>query len=289
MSQGQSHPMSQESLDEMSDEMSFEKIKILHQLKKPPAPYDWLSAHPEEGQTFEQYLAQNPLKPDQKRNTIYIVLLGDFDPVRRKIIELTAEFLRIYFQLPVKFADPIPLSVVPREAQRIHPLTGDQQILTSSVIEDLLAPRRPQDAFCLVAFTPLDLWPGEGWNFVFGQASLENRVGVWSIYRNGDPQGNPEDFKLCLLRTLKTGSHEIGHMFSMAHCIFYECNMNGSNHRRESDERPLGLCPVCLKKLHWAVGMDIGKRFQELADFCDRNGLTPEGNFYRKSLEVLSH
>jgi len=270
------------------DEGPFEQLKSLHQPKKPSGPFDWLSMHPEEGQTFEQYLGQNPTRPDPNHQTIYVVLLGDFDPTRKKIIEQTAEFLRIYFQLPVKFADPISLSVIPPQAQRVHPLTGDHQILTTYVIEKLLAPRRPKDAFGLIAFTPSDLWPGEGWNFVFGQASLEDRVGVWSIYRNGDPTKGPEDFKLCLLRTLKTGSHEIGHMFSLAHCIFYECNMNGSNHRRESDERPLWLCPVCLKKLHWAVGLDMKKRFKELAEFCDRNGLIPQRDFYKRSLQIIT-
>ena len=37
----------------------------------------------------------------------------------------------------------------------------------------------PKDAFAFVAFTSSDLWPGEGWNFVFGQASMEGRIGVW--------------------------------------------------------------------------------------------------------------
>ena len=39
----------------------------------------------------------------------------------------------------------------------------------------------------MLAITAFDLWPGPGWNFVFGQASLTERVGVWSMARNGDP------------------------------------------------------------------------------------------------------
>lgn len=39
----------------------------------------------------------------------------------------------------------------------------------------------------MIAFTNADLWPGEGWNYVFGQASLADHVGVWSIHRYGDP------------------------------------------------------------------------------------------------------
>ncbi len=271
----------------VSDNQIFEKLKNFHQKKKSPGPYDWLSEHHETGQTFEEFFAQNPPKPDSKHNIIYIVLLGDFDSTRKHIIELTVKFLQIYFQMPVKFAAPIPLSVIPNYARRVHPETGDRQILTRYVLDEVLTPRKPEDAFCMVAFTTSDLWPGEGWNFVFGEALIENRVGVWSIYRNGDPNRSPEDFQLCLVRTLKTGSHEIGHMFALAHCIFYECNMNGSNHRQENDERPLWLCPVCLKKLHWALEWDIKKRFEELAQFCERNGLKKESGFYKKCLEVF--
>ncbi len=31
------------------------------------------------------------------------------------------------------------------------------------------------------------LHAGKGWNFVFGQASLQDRVGVWSLHRQVDP------------------------------------------------------------------------------------------------------
>ena len=112
-----------------------------------------------------------------------------------------------------------------------------------------------------IALTTSDLWPGQGWNFVFGQASVTDRVGVWSIWRNGDPHGDDEAYRTCLRRTLKTASHETGHMFSMQHCTFYECNMCGSNHREESDRQPLWLCPICLAKLCHATGADPGKRF----------------------------
>ena len=132
-----------------------------------------------------------------------------------------------------------------------------------------------------------DLWPGEDWNFVFGQASLRERVGVWSIYRNGDPDESDAAFRLCLRRTLKTATHETGHMFSMMHCTLYECNMCGSNHRAESDRRPLALCPHCLAKLCHATGAKPAERFERLITFCEANGLKPEREFYAKSLQAL--
>ena len=201
---------------------------------------------------------------------------------------MTLEYLEAYFGLPVKFYDPIPIFVIPDYARRIHPMTKDRQILTSYVLEEVLKPKIPEDAFCFIAFTTSDLWPGAGWNFVFGQASDEDRIGVWSIYRNGDPNESQEAFNLCLKRTIKTGTHEIGHMFSIWHCIAFECNMNGSNHRKESDQRPLWLCPICLKKLCWIIGLDPIERYRKVVEFAQKHELNKECVFFWQSIELLS-
>jgi len=161
------------------------------------------------------------------------------------------------------------------------------QILSTYVLDQVLIPRVPRDAVAVLALTTSDLWPGKGWNFVFGQASLQSRVGVWSIYRNGDPDAGEEEFRLCLRRTLKTATHETGHMFSMLHCTAYECNMCGSNHRVESDRHPLWLCPVCLAKLTWATGVEPVGRYERLAAFCKENRFVEEAEFFQKSIAVL--
>jgi archaemetzincin len=267
---------------------TFMKLLPLHRVKTAPGPYDWLALHPEAGQDFNDYVSSGPVLPDDLHRVIYIILIGDFDEERKRIIEETAEFIEAYFTLPVKFLPPVGVDVVPAAARRTHPQTQDRQILTTYIIESVLKPLKPEDAFCLIGFAAEDLWPGEGWNFVFGQASLPDRVGIWSIYRNGNPHEGVEARKLCLLRTIKTGIHEIGHMFSMHHCVFFECNMNGSNHRRESDARPVWLCPVCLRKLIWGLSKDPVARFEALLDVCARLGLEEERAFFHDSLKVLT-
>jgi archaemetzincin len=252
-----------------------------------PQPGDWLDRHAEPGQTYRQYVAGRPVRPDTSRRVIYVQPLGEFTPPQRKIIELAAEAMGVYFQLPVKTRDDLSLDVIPATARRTHPTWGDRQILSTYVLDEVLKPRLPRDAVAMIAFTASDLWPGEGWNFVFGQASLRDRVGVWSIYRNGDPQQGDEAFRLCLLRTIKTATHETGHMFSMQHCTYYECNMCGSNHRAEADRRPLALCPICLAKLCHATGADPEKRFEDLIAFCKRAGLKAEQAFYEKELAAI--
>ena len=265
----------------------FRKLLPLHTELGKPQPGDWLAAHHEPGQTFRQYVRSGPTKPDKRRRTIYVQPLGDFGKTQRKIITLTAEFMGIYFDLPVRIREDLPLELIPAKARRTHPSWGDKQILTTYVLYDVLKPRLPKDACVFIAFTPSDLWPGPGWNFVFGQASLRQRVGVWSIYRNGDPDQSDEAFRLCLLRTIKTATHETGHVFSMMHCTLYECNMCGSNHRAESDRRLLALCPHCLAKLCYATDADPQERFEKLIAFCKLSGLKPEQEFYEKSLAVL--
>lgn len=263
---------------------AMEKLRPLHRKLGKPGPSDWLASHPEPGQTFEEYVESKPIGPTAERRTITVQPLGDFSPAQRKIITLTANFMGRYFGLPVKVKEDLPLSLIPAEARRTHPSWGMKQVLSTYVLDSVLRPRLPKDAVAYIAFTASDLWPGEGWNFVFGQASLRERVGVWSIYRNGDPAS---EFALCLLRTMKTATHETGHMFSMYHCTLYECNMCGSNHRAESDRRPIALCPECAAKLWWITGADPPARYRSLAEFCREQGLKTESGFYEKAINAL--
>ncbi|MGQ9661676.1 MAG: archaemetzincin [Kiritimatiellia bacterium] len=266
---------------------TMEKLRPLHQALEPPGPNDWLAVHPEPGQTFQQYLASHPVIPGERRRVIYIQPLGEFSAKHVQIVELTAEFLACYFGLPVETRQCLALTAIPPRARRRHPQWGVEQILTTYVLEEVLRPRLPPDAAVYLALTPADLWPGPGWNFVFGQASLRDRVGVWSLYRNGDPEAGEAEFKRCLTRTLKTAAHETGHMFSMLHCTAYACCMNGSNHRAEADRRPLWLCPECMAKVCWATGADPIERYRRLAEFCEKQKFGRELDFYRCAIALL--
>jgi archaemetzincin len=265
----------------------FQKLLPLHKPLGKPSPGDWLARHSEPGQTYADYVHGSPVRPAGRRRIIYIQPVGDFNATQRKIVRITADYMGIYFQLPVRVRDDLPLSLIPQRARRVHPQWGVPQILTAYVRDELLKPRLPDDAVALIAFTASDLWPGEGWNFVFGEASLADRVGVWSICRFGDPETSQDSFRLTLRRTLETATHETGHMFSMQHCIFCVCSMCGSNSLAESDRHPLWLCPHCLAKLCYATGADPKKRFEELIVFAKTQGLSDEADFWQKSLAVM--
>ncbi len=275
------------SMDKRSRELQVlaRKLRPLHAEMGPAQPGDWLESHSERGQSFQQYLRSRPVTLTPERGVLYVLPLGEFDDPQRKIIDLSAEFLGLYFGCPVKTLETVPLDeVIPATARRVHPSWGVRQVKSTYVLSEVLPPRLPVDAVALIAFTSIDLYPDEQWNFVFGQASLRDRVGVWSIFRNGDPQA---DFKTCLRRTLQTATHETGHMFSIAHCTAYECNMCGSNNRAESDRRPLYLCPECAPKVWWATGSDPLRRYENLQEFCQSNGLAAELDHFAKSVELL--
>ncbi len=191
------------------------------------------------------------------------------------------------FSVPVKTLGFLALDAIPEKARRTSPLTQREQLLTSYLLEEVLPPRRPADAVALLAITTTDLWPGEGWNFVFGQASLTERVGVWSSARYGDPNGGDEAYRQCLLRMLKVATHETGHMFGIAHCTAYECGMNGSNNLAETDRGPLAFCPECSAKLWWACGAKPDRWYAGLTEFAEKHELKAEAALWKKCREAV--
>uniref|UniRef100_A0A8B9Y533 Archaemetzincin-2 n=1 Tax=Bos mutus grunniens TaxID=30521 RepID=A0A8B9Y533_BOSMU len=204
------------------------------------SPSDWIISHPEAPQDFEQFFSNLHRKsPSPGKQTIYIQCIG--------------------------------------------------QILT------FLKKKKPEDAFCVVGVTMIDLYPRDSWNFVFGQASLTEGVGIFSFARYGtdfysshykgklkklerksssdysvfDDYYLPEATSVLLLRSCKTLTHEIGHIFGLRHCQWLACLMQGSNHLEEADRRPLDLCPICLRKLQSAVGFRLRDRYKALVRWID--------------------
>lgn len=243
-----------------------------------PKPGDWLAEHREPGQTFDAYAASRPNRPDKRRNVIYLQPLGRFVEDRSPDLDLLKAFAKAYFMLAVSSLPTIDVDELD-VTSRINPYTGQRQILSRDVLT-VLRRKMPSDAFCKLAITMEDLYPDPSWNFVFGQVSLEERVGVFSFARY-DPvfygQSRSENYSRFLLwRSLKVLAHEIGHMFSMAHCIYYKCVMNGSNHLAESDARPLSVCPVCLRKLRHAIEFEVLTRYRKLLQFYKQAALADE-------------
>ena len=272
--------------------LAIPALAPLHRELDPAKPGEWLAEHPEKGQTFAEYLAQAPVIPDPpggpgKRRHLDVQILGPLTDGQRRVVNLASDYLGRFYGLPMRRQPDLPLSVVPAKARRNHPSWGTPQILTHHILDRILRPHLADDAMASLCLTASDLWPGEGWNFVFGQASLEERIGVWSIHRHGDPDADADSFQLALLRALKVAVHETGHMFSIRHCTAYRCVMNGSNSLDESDRGPLWLCPECMAKVAWATGVDPRERYRVLVTFAKEHHLEAEAAHFLRSLELL--
>ena len=201
---------------------------------------------------------------------------------QKGMIAESADFLSRFYGLPVKTHDTIDMASIPDKARRIHPEWGVKQV-DSHYLMDLLKPRVPVDAVAVLGLTASDLWPnevGSKWNFIFGEASLRDRVGVWSISRLGNFQSQG---KLLRLRTLQVAVHEMGHMLGIPHCKTYECGMNGSNSLEESDRQPLGFCPDCEMKVWWACRLDPARRYNQLAAFASEKGFEAEAKAWKSA------
>jgi len=254
-----------------------------------PGPSDWLAVHRETGQGFDDYVKSKSNRPDKRRNNIYLQPLGEFPQQRSPSVQRLREYATAYFAVQVQVLPPLALNETTLTT-RTNSYTRNRQILTGDVLR-MLKKKLPPDAFCILAITMEDLYPDPSWNFVFGQASLRERVGVYSFARYdpafyGEKRGT--DYEQVLLRrSCKVLAHETGHMFGLTHCIYFKCVLNGSNHLAESDSRPMHLCPVCLRKLQYSAGFDVVNRYAKLLHFYKQAGFDDEALWTAKRLEWI--
>lgn len=262
----------------------FDAIKTNDIKLSTPKPGEWLYEHPENGQSFEDYKNGKPVKVGVGRSIIFLRPIGSFTGSQLKILELTREYLEIFFQQKTILMEPIADKIIPANARRDN---GNEQLLAPYILDSLLKNKIPTNGFASMAITEKDLYPQDDWNYVFGLASYKNRVGVSSIYRLQEQKTDTTNFTLCLKRLISIASHEIGHMFSIDHCTFAKCVMNGGNSLAETDQAPNRLCSECQKKIFWNIKYDNEKRLLQLRDFFQQNKLWDDLNMAKKDKENL--
>eukprot|EP01079_Euglenida_sp_SAG-EU17-18_P006677 gene6677-1193_t len=168
-----------------------------------PVRGDWLAEHQEPGQTVASFGRRAfKVAPHATYKTILLQPIGDFGQGCLSLDTLSL-FVRAYYPaclvrvLPAVPVDEVappptpppggtcPTMPVPGAQQRTH--DGTEQLLIRPLMDFCMARLKQKDlarqALCTVAVTMMDLYPGEEWNFVFGQASLVDGVGVFSFAR----------------------------------------------------------------------------------------------------------
>lgn len=235
---------------------ALELLKPLAVPKRDPKPGEWLAEHPEPGQLVSEFLLERRRHGWPAGRAFYLVTIGPVSAEQRKLLDDVRALVAAWYQRPVEWLEPVPDSVVGPGFRRQR--KSGPQWQTTPILEALVE-RRPADTIALMAFTSVDLYPEPSWNYVFGQADPNARVGVTSLARLG-----AADSQLARERTVATSVHELGHMLGLAHCVAFECVMNGSNSLEEADTAPLEPCPVCLEKLRLRLDLDVHARASTL-------------------------
>eukprot|EP00040_Diaphanoeca_grandis_P043676 m.9953 g.9953 ORF g.9953 m.9953 type:complete len:700 (-) comp8023_c0_seq2:78-2177(-) len=148
--------------------------------------------------------------------------------------------------------------------------------LLLSIVASLTDGSFGTDAVCVLGVTLNDLYMDKTDDFTQGLAGGTRVVGagVFSFYRyhagfDGCDKASLKLTKtarrsLLLARAAKTAVHELGHMFSIGHCVHRQCCMNGSGNLREDFSIPEFLCPVDLAKF----GTVLGENFNAIRRYC---------------------
>ncbi|XP_065882687.1 archaemetzincin-2-like [Dysidea avara] len=271
-----------------------------------PGPDDWLRNHPtppEPFLTWQTKLSRNDVT--STRNTIYILPLGEF--LSQGSHSATAKpkdggcsgmtflsdlevYTKLFFaSMNVKLLTEVPLAKL-KCSTRNHTVSEGVKRPQLHVpgIFTFMKNMIPEDAYCVLGVTMVDLYPKESWNFVFGRAMLQDRIGVFSFARHHPNFFNgaksievstlheltPDEYQLLQWRAIKVLTHEIGHMFGLQHCVYFSCLMNGSNNAEEGDRAFSFLCPVCLRKLQFAIQFKFLARYKSLMKFFQERSVS---------------
>jgi len=249
--------------------------RILCNLRK-PKDGDWLSWKNEQHQGISEYIGKRPNRPTPGRNKIYFQPLTDgSSSASMPDLEFLQHFTAAWFGLQVVVQRPMTLATLLKIGYKTSfraSFGGSKQFNAGHILTNLRK-KLPGDAYARIGVTMCDIYSSD-LNFVFGLGSLNGRTGVYSFCRQDDAfyrtggASQPGDEGEMIHRAAHTLVHELGHMCGMSHCTFYECTMQGSNGLDESAAHPLSLCPVCLLKLKYCLGIDLNVRYQRLKGVC---------------------
>jgi len=173
-------------------------------------------------------------------NPLNITLIS-FGYFEKDFLEKLAEDVTREFLLPVKIKDGhLDLSEFHDPARRQYNGNRLLKEVDSRFSSESL---KTLGLFSVDLFIPI-------LTYIFGQALLNGRTGIVSLYRfNSERYGMKKDDKILLERFKKEVIHELGHTFGLIHCHVPTCVMRSSTYVEDIDQKNQNLCIRCRTEL----------------------------------------
>jgi archaemetzincin len=170
------------------------------------------------------------------------ITLISFGYFRKDILEMIVRDVKQEFDHPVSIREGhLDLSDYYDPARRQY---------NGNIILKAVDARFATDSFKTIGLFSVDLFIPI-LTYIFGQAMLNGRTGIASLYRlSNERYGMPADEGLLLQRFKKEVIHELGHTFGLVHCATPECVMRSSTYVEDIDQKNATLCHKCRAELN---------------------------------------
>ncbi len=168
------------------------------------------------------------------QHKITLISFGHFE---KELLDRLAQAVTHEFQFPVKIREGhLDLSDYFEPTRRQY--NGNkllQDINTSYTFDSF----KTLGIFNVDLFIPI-------LTYIFGQAYLNGRAGIVSIFRlYNERYGIEMDKKILIERLTKEVIHELGHTFGLIHCHTPTCVMRSSTYVEDLDQKDAALCTKC--------------------------------------------
>jgi len=172
-------------------------------------------------------------------NTKNITLIS-FGYIEKNFLEIIAQDIEIEYQHPTVIKESrLDLSDFLDNTRRQYDANKLLKVVDSMF---------PPESIKIIGLFTVDLFIPI-MTYIFGQAFLNGRSGIASLYRlTNERYGMKPDNKLLLDRFRKEVIHELGHTFGLIHCHTPACVMRSSTYVEDIDQKKLSLCAKCKQE-----------------------------------------